>query len=393
MNEADDSGARASGRARWRRLIAPCALFGAAFVLQTVAGFYPARVDALYSRGAYMYIAGALAFVNKFYAYSLAEALTLLLAACLAGWLAWQGRRLYLRRVRVGALLFSSLLRALWLAGAGLWVFLLIWGLNYQRAPLSATLGMERREATAEELETISRAIVEGVNRSYEETHAGAGEDGASRLTLTRAQLYAELSDAYRRVTLTGVGGEVDFGPPKPVYFSGLMSRMQVSGIYSPLTGEPNFNAQMPDADLPFTIAHEIAHQRGFAREDEASFVAFVACTASPHPYVRYSAYLNALGVLNIHARVAPERAREIFASLAQGPRADMRARVLFWRRHQGSLGRMTQSLNNAYLKANRVKSGVRNYNEVNRLIIGYYLLLKTREAGQTTTPNAHRED
>lgn len=400
MNEADDSGAGVRARARWRRLIAPCVLLAAAVGVQTVAGFYPARVDALYSRGGYLYIAGALTFVNRFYAYSVAEVLTLLLAVCLVGWTTWQARRLYLRRVRVGALLFSSLTGALWIAGAGLWVFLLVWGLNYQRMPLSVSVGMERREARPEELETIGRAIVEGVNRSFEESRASAGDgagmsdDGASRVPLSRAQLYAELANAYRGVSLTGVGGDVDFGPPKPVYFSGLMSRMQISGVYSPFTGEPNFNALMPEADVPFTIAHEIAHQRGFAREDEASFVAFVACITSTHPYVRYSGYLNALGVVNVHARVAPERAREIFAALAQGPRADMRARVLFWRRHQGRLGRMTQRLNNAYLKANRVKSGVKNYNEVNRLIIGYYLLLKTREAELLPTPpTVHRED
>src|ERR1043166_6917252 len=54
--------------------------------------------------------------------------------------------------------------------------------------------------------------------------------------------------------------------PPKPVYFSGLMSRFGVSGVYSPFTGEPNYNTLQPDCDLPFAVAHEMAHQRGYAR-------------------------------------------------------------------------------------------------------------------------------
>jgi hypothetical protein len=370
----------------WRRLIAPSALLAAALLLQTLASFAPVLIDAYYSRGLYTHISRWLAFVNKFFGFSVAEVLFALLLACLCVWLTWQAGRLYLRRVRVDALLFSALRGALWFGGGGLLLFLLVWGLNYQRRTLADSLHVERREARADELETISREIIEGVNRNYEESRAASSIDEASRLPLSRAQLFAQLSAAYRRVPLAGDDGRVAYGPPKPVYFSGLMSRMQISGVYSPFTGEPNFNALMPDADMPFTVAHEMAHGRGFAREDEASFIAFLVCINSTESYIRYSGYLNALGVLNLHARVAPERARELYAALSTGARSDIRARYLFWARYQGRLGQMTSRLNNAYLKANRIKSGVKNYNEVNRLIIGYYLLQQTGGAGQATT-------
>src|SRR5438105_6884447 len=80
-----------------------------------------------------------------------------------------------------------------------------------------------------------------------------------------------------------------------------------------------------------------MAHQRGFAREDEANFIAFLVCTKASNAYVRYSGYLGALRVLGVLFRVAPERYRETVAAFGEGPRADLRARAQFWARARRS--------------------------------------------------------
>ena len=65
--------------------------------------------------------------------------------------------------------------------------------------------------------------------------------------------------------------------------------------MYFPFTGESLVNpTDLPDT-LPFTICHEMAHQAGFAREDEASFAAFLACESSEWLSFRYSAHFTAL--------------------------------------------------------------------------------------------------
>ena len=61
---------------------------------------------------------------------------------------------------------------------------------------------------------------------------------------------------------------------PKAVHFSRLMSRMNFTGFYSPYTGESNLNVDSPACLLPATIAHELAHQRGIASEQECNFLA-----------------------------------------------------------------------------------------------------------------------
>ncbi|KAI4439854.1 hypothetical protein C824_002341 [Schaedlerella arabinosiphila] len=65
---------------------------------------------------------------------------------------------------------------------------------------------------------------------------------------------------------------------PKPVCISEILSYQNLSGVYSPFTIEANFNADMIDYNIPFTLCHELSHLRGFMQEEEANFIAFLAC-------------------------------------------------------------------------------------------------------------------
>ncbi|MFN2455042.1 MAG: DUF3810 domain-containing protein [Pyrinomonadaceae bacterium] len=377
---------------RWRRWSLPAGLLCAAFILQAVAGLLPQTTERYYSRALYPHIAHALSFVNQSFRFSIAELLVLLLlAGCLIAVVWLLARAILWRRVRWRSFLFVGVRGVLWATGGGAIIFLLIWGFNYERQPLFDNLQLERRAASADELETICRRIVTEINQNYDEAHAslapnlavtatapGAAVPAAShtQLPVSRAQLYELLEESYKRTTLPGLPpeDEINFAPPKPIYFSRVLTRLGISGMFSPFTGEANFNAEQPDCDLPFAIAHEMAHQRGFAREDEASFIAFLVCANSTHPYVRYSGYLNALYVLGALARVAPERLPIVSRTLGTGARADLLARYAFWTNYQGKLSATSHLINHAYLKANRIKSGRRNYNEVSALIVGYYL-------------------
>ncbi|HZT57281.1 MAG TPA: DUF3810 domain-containing protein [Pyrinomonadaceae bacterium] len=356
----------------WKALRAPLGLIAAVFIFQEIAGFFPQLVERFYSRAVFPSVAGALSF-SSLVNFSLGEALLVLVIAALAVWLALLARKILGRREQAGAILVRALSRLLWALGAGLALYMIVFGLNYQRQSLSQTLEFERRDPTAAEIVAISRDVLDNVNRNYAESGANAGAQGGSRLPLSPGELYSALEAAYENEPLLrgASGARVQ---PKPVYFSGVMSRLGISGIYSPFTGEPNYNALQPDCDLPFAVAHEMAHQRGYAREDEANFIAFLVCTKSSNPYVRYSGYLNALRVLGILARVSPGSFREVVATLGEGPRADLKARAQFWARYSGRLAQFGQSVNNVYLRVNGVRSGVRNYNEASALIVGYYL-------------------
>jgi hypothetical protein len=256
----------------------------------------------------------------------------------------------------------------IWAAAGSLWLFLLTFGLNYQRPLLFDLLGYERRKAEPRELLTLGRTMVENVNRSYTDAHAG------DRRTPNTQEIIRLLDESYESLPELSLLPRGEFAPPKPVYASEVLTRLGISGVYFPLTAEPNYNADIPDFQLPFSIAHEMAHQRGVARESEANFVAYVVCVNAREPFVRYSGYRSGLGVLSELYRVEPEGARELAKQLGSGYREDSRRAAQFWAKAAGAAGALSNRVNDLYLRANRVKAGVADYSNSTTLIIAYHL-------------------
>lgn len=75
----------------------------------------------------------------------------------------------------------------------------------------------------------------------------------------------------------------------KPSLFGNLMSFSGIMGYYNPFTAEAQYNAYLPSTYLPFTLAHESAHQLGFAREQEANFIGYLIGVNSENIELRYS--------------------------------------------------------------------------------------------------------
>lgn len=82
-------------------------------------------------------------------------------------------------------------------------------------------------------------------------------------------------------------------GRAKATFFSPILSELHITGINFAFTGEANVNTSMPWIDLPFTMAHELAHLKGVMREDDANLVALSILTNSSDPFLRYSAYFR----------------------------------------------------------------------------------------------------
>jgi hypothetical protein len=228
-------------------------------------------------------------------------------------------------------------------------------------------LGYEQRKAEPLELEALGSMMVESVNQAYVEAHAGGRSPERSEIV----KILNESLDSAAELNLLPRG---NYAPPKPVFSSEILTRLGISGIYFPFTAEPNYNADMPDFQIPFTIAHEMAHQRGVARESEANFVAYVVCVNSRDPFVRYSGYRNGLGVLSELHKVEPERAKELSRRLSPGYREDSRRAALFWAKALGAAGALSHRVNDLYLRANRVKAGAADYSNSTTLIIAYHL-------------------
>ena len=82
---------------------------------------------------------------------------------------------------------------------------------------------------------------------------------------------------------------------PKAMFFSDFMCQMYMCGYYFPFSMEANYNDVMYIMEKPATMCHELAHIRGYIYEDEANFIAFLACVESDDNTFQYAGYLSVL--------------------------------------------------------------------------------------------------
>mgnify|MGYP000844914845 FL=1 len=159
------------------------------------------------------------------------------------------------------------------------------------------------------------------------------------------------------------------------MYFSRLMSIIDFTGFYCPYTGEANVNVDSPACLLPSTAAHEMAHQRGIASEQECNFLAILASTTSGNPAYVYSGYLMGFIHLgNALYRVDPETYWTIRDQLPETVEADLAYNNAYWDQFRDSV--VQQASNRIYdgmLKAYGDENGIASYGTVVDLLVAYY--------------------
>jgi hypothetical protein len=354
-------------RARRRRW--PLALLPAAAALQLVASASPPLVERLYSGTFYRVVATLFAASLGRVPFSVAEALLWTGAGGSAAWTLRRLRRLARERGRRRAVALASVADAWGAAGALYLAFVVLWGLNYRRPPYAALAGLDARPATVAELTAVCERLIAESNRAREDIPEDAA--GVARLTdggpgaLQRAPAgYGEAAGV--EPLLAGPTAAA-----KPVVISTALSYLGISGIFSPFTGEANVNMTLPDPDVPFAACHELAHAHGFAREDEANYVGYRACVRHPDADFRYSGLLAAsVYAMNALARVDRDGYSRLDARRAPGVRRDLAALRAWAERYRGPAERVSQVVNNAYLKSQGEKEGVRSYGRMVDLLI-----------------------
>lgn len=161
---------------------------------------------------------------------------------------------------------------------------------------------------------------------------------------------------------------------PKPVLFSRLMSRFNYTGFYFPFTGEANINIDITPCMIPATIAHEMAHQRGIAAEEEANFVAVLACAESGNAEFKYSGWLLAyIHLGNALYKYDKDRYFELAALLSEEARHDLKANNEYWAKYDTKEAKVLEKVYDSFLKGNGQELGVQSYGAVVDLLIAWY--------------------
>ena len=250
--------------------------------------------------------------------------------------------------------------------------FALNFGAGYHTSSVDELLGLDRRDVSVDELRQTAEILVEEINKYADSL--GINAEGASVMPYGYRKLSKKLVEAYDKVCDEHAFVSRFPSQVKPVMLSEPWTYTHISGVYTYFTGEANINVNFPDYTLPYTAAHEMAHQRGIAREDEANFVAFLVCTASDDEYIRYSGYLNLYEYVSSALYSADKDAyAEVRAKLAPEARKEMAAYSAFFDKYRENVAaNVTGAVNNAYLTIQGTP-GTKSYGMVVDLAVAYY--------------------
>ncbi|MBS1665663.1 MAG: DUF3810 domain-containing protein [Bacteroidetes bacterium] len=264
-----------------------------------------------------------------------------------------------------------------WLLGAFrrvvfflLWVYVLfngLWGLNYDRQGIASQLQLTVKPYTTAELTELVGRIAGHLNNLDSMARLRRPELSSSHFVY-RAAVGAYDSLSYKDERFAYKNPSV-----KSSLFSGIGAYIGFSGYYNPFTGEAQLNTVVPAFTQPYTTCHEMGHQLGYAKENEANFAGYLSARSSSDEAFRYSAYfeLYLYAASELYGRDST-LAKGFREKLRPGIRQDFRELQAYNRKYANPMETHIWRLYGGYLRANHQPKGIVTYTEVTAWLIAY---------------------
>ncbi|WP_272148661.1 DUF3810 domain-containing protein [Tenacibaculum aiptasiae] len=250
--------------------------------------------------------------------------------------------------------------------------FYAFWGLNYFREPLAKNLNLQQSAYTTDELVSTTKKIVSELNRIH--LLITNNDSIEVKVPYSQKEIYKLAPSGYNKLTKSYPQLAYTNPSIKNSMVSLFQSYNTTSGYINPITGEAQVNDMIPKTGYPATTCHEMAHQIGWAAENDANFVGFLACIANDDLYFQYSGYRMAYNYCfgQIYKR-DKEIAQEIKKTVNKGVYKDYRNSYLHWKQYQNPIEPYFKKGYNSYLKANNQTKGIDSYSYVVDLLIAYF--------------------
>ncbi len=249
--------------------------------------------------------------------------------------------------------------------------FHLFWGFNYYRLPLHQSLEIENNYTT-KKLIKLSESLIEKSN----EIHSKLAKNDSAKVEydFTKKELFDITIEGYEHIQKEFPELAYNGEALKRSLFSIPLTYMGFNGYLNPLTNEAQVNTIIIPYKIPTTASHEIGHQLGFAKENEANFIACLVTMNHPNLYFRYSGYTFALSycLSEVYKR-QPEKVKELTAKLHPGILKNYREVDEFWLKHQNPFEPLFQATYNRYLIVNNQSDGMKSYSYVVALLVNYF--------------------
>jgi len=347
-------------------------LFPLSMFLFYITSYIPDFIENVFSRGINKLFIELLSLLTGLVSFSIAE-VGLIVLSILALIIFIRGI-IKVIKLRSGKLksLFNYLVNILITISVIYFILTIFWSLNYNRLSFAKIAGLDTHPASVGELGNLCDSLIIQANSLRRSVHQDS--KGIMFLPEGYPGVFNQANLGYVKAaeTLSVLSG--NYGTPKYVIFSKAMSYTGIIGLFCPFTCEVNIDVDIPSYSIPSTVCHEMAHQHGFAREDEANYISYLTCNSNPNVYFQYSGTMLAL-ITSMNAMYDHDQAKyfDLNKRVSEGVKRDMQDNALYWQRHKGPVENTVTSLNNAYLKANNQTDGVFSYGRMVDLLIAEY--------------------
>ncbi len=361
----------------WILILTPIAL-----IIMLLAQVNPWIAEYIFARGIYKQLAQAFSMMAGIVPFSIMEVQVILLpilAIILFLRFLWKiVKKIYKKQNDLGYTIANGLLNGACIFSVVLFLFVIFAGVNYHRYSFADYSGLEVKESTLQELYNLNVAIANKASDIRDKLHLEGAEDENGVIQFSSSnwnEIGQEAAKAFDKAAEKYPVLKGNYGTPKPVFFSRFMSRMEITGIYWPFTLEANINVDTTTHSIPATMGHELAHLRGFMREDEANFIAYLVCKESENLLFQYSGTMLALSyVSNQLYKEDSELYDKVAALYSPFMIADLREEYYYWNQFEDTvISTISNTMNDTYLKANNQEDGVKSYGRMVDLLLAEY--------------------
>ena len=255
-----------------------------------------------------------------------------------------------------------------------IFLFYVLWGLNYKRVPVKDHLNVDGN-FEIKELTDFTETLIDKINKKHiflfkndsvrpinEYSFTESIEISKNNIDKLKEKLKKPIIKSdYKNVSV------------KKSLFSLPLTYMGFSGYINPFTNEANINYKIPSTSLIFVINHEIAHQLGIASEKDANFISYLMLISSDDEYLKYCGLSYALRLcLNELSKLDYDKYQYLSQKVNKGIIKDFVEINKFWKNYEGKIEKVSKKSYDLYLKQNNIQSGIKNYNESISLILKY---------------------
>ena len=346
--------------------------------IMLVAGKSSSLTEHVFSDGICKYVMQAVSTVTGLVPFSIAEICVLCLPVVLILAVVLFIRNLIKNPVRRKRIVYKAVIDIVCIASVLIFMYVMFDGINYYRYDFSYYAGFEPGKSTVKELYKVGEDLIARGNAVREKLDT-EDSDGVFILGESMGQVSEEVLKAFDNLSEKYPVLSGHYGKNKSFLTSKYISYTGMAGVFVPFTLEANNNVDVVQYNIPSDMCHEQAHLRGFIKEDEANYIAYLACMASDNPEFLYSGIVQAyICVENAIYDENQELAYKLSENISEKMSADIQANNEYWNRIENTkvgkeVSDTTQAINDTYLKANGEEEGVKSYGLMVDLLVSDY--------------------